>query len=97
MVLYLRVIVEVPQVDASKSVHTGEESGMYRRPHDIINIIGVILKRVQRLVILQQSGKRTVSREIHECQYDVISVYECCATLVLQSLTVQSNEAVRKR
>lgn len=94
---HLCVIVEVPQVDASESVHTGEESGMNRRPHDIINIIWVVLKRVQRLVILQQREQRTVSREIHEWQCYVISVYECCPTLVLQSLTVQSNEAVRKR
>lgn len=51
---HLCVIVEVPQVDASESVHTGEESGVHRRPHDIIHIIRVVLERVQRLVTLQQ-------------------------------------------
>ncbi len=63
---HLCVVVEVPQVDASESVHAGEESGVNRRPHDIIHIIWVVLKRVQRLVILQQREQRTVSWEIHE-------------------------------
>lgn len=68
MLFNLCVIVEVPQVDASQSVHTRKEGGMYRRPHDIINIIRVILKRVQRLVILQQRERNAVSWEIHEWQ-----------------------------
>lgn len=97
MLFNLCVIVEVPQVDASKSVHTSKEGGMYRRPHDIINIIRVILKRVQRLVILQQREKRTVSWEIHEWQCNAMSVHEWSVTLLLQSLTVQSKEEVRKR
>lgn len=48
----LGVIVEVPQVQVAHSVHAGEQSRVGRRPHDIINVIRVVFKGVQRLIAL---------------------------------------------
>lgn len=51
---YLSVIVEVPQVQVAHSIHTRKQSGVSRRPHDIINVIRVIFKGVQRLIVLRK-------------------------------------------
>lgn len=50
---YLSVIVEVPQVQMTNSVHTSKQSGVNGRPHDIIHIIRVIFKGVEGFVVLQ--------------------------------------------
>lgn len=51
---YLSVIVEVPQVQVAHSIHTCKQSGVSRGPHDIINVIRVIFKGVQRLIVLRK-------------------------------------------
>lgn len=51
---HLSVIVEVPQVQVAHSIHTCKHSGVSRRPHDIINVIRVIFKGVQRLIVLRK-------------------------------------------
>lgn len=54
---HLSVVVEVPQVQAAHAIHGGEESGMHGRPHDVIDIVCVVLERVQRLVVLKKKKK----------------------------------------
>lgn len=51
---YLSVIVEVPQVQVAHSIHTCKQRGVSGRPHDIINVIRVVLKGVQRLIVLRK-------------------------------------------
>ena len=54
---YLSVIVEVPQVQVAHSIHACKQSRVSRRPHDVINVIRVIFKGVQRLVVLPKDMK----------------------------------------
>lgn len=49
---HLGVVVEVPEVQAPHPVHAGEERGVHGRPHDIVDIVGVVFKGVERLVVL---------------------------------------------
>lgn len=51
---HLSVIVEVPQVQTTHPIHGGKESRMHRGPTDIIDIVCIILKRVQWLVVLER-------------------------------------------
>lgn len=50
---YLSVVVEVPQVQVSHSVHTSKQGRVGGWPHHVVNVIGVVFKWVQRLVVLQ--------------------------------------------
>lgn len=49
---HLGVVVQVPEVQAPHPVHAGEERGMHWRPHDIVDIVGIVFKGVERLVVL---------------------------------------------
>lgn len=49
---HLGVIVEVPEVQAPHPVHAGKERGVHGRPHDIVHIVGIVFKGVERLVVL---------------------------------------------
>lgn len=49
---HLRVVIQVPQIQAPHPVHAGEERGMHWRPHDIVDIVGIVFKGVERLVVL---------------------------------------------
>lgn len=49
---HLGVIVEVPEVQAPHSVHAGKERGMHGGPHDIVHIVCIVFKGVERLVVL---------------------------------------------
>lgn len=55
---HLSVIVEVPQVQAAHAIHGSKHGRVHGRPHDIIHIIGVVFKRVQRLVVLKERRKK---------------------------------------
>lgn len=50
---HLRVVVQVPQIQTTHAVHGGEERGVHGRPHHVVDVVCVILKRVQRLVLLR--------------------------------------------
>lgn len=49
---HLSVIVEVPEVQAAHPVHAGKERGMHGGPHDIVYIVCIVFKGVERLVVL---------------------------------------------
>lgn len=49
---HLGVIVEVPEVQASHPVHAGKERRMHGGPHDIVHIVCIVFKGVERLVVL---------------------------------------------
>lgn len=49
---HLGVVIQVPQIQAPHPVHAGEERGMHWRPHDIVDIVGIVFKGVERLVVL---------------------------------------------
>ena len=49
----LRVLVEVPEVEPARAVHSREEGGMDGRPGHVVHIVTVVLKAVQRLVLLR--------------------------------------------
>lgn len=49
---HLGVIVEVPKVQAPHPVHAGKERGMHGGPHDIVHIVCIVFKGVERLVVL---------------------------------------------
>lgn len=49
---HLGVIVEVPEVQAPHPVHAGKERGMHGGPHDIVHIVCIVFKGVERLVVL---------------------------------------------
>lgn len=49
---HLGVVIQVPQIQAPHPVHAGEECGMHWRPHDIVDIVGIVFKGVERLVVL---------------------------------------------
>lgn len=51
---YLSVVVEVPQVQMAHSIHACKQSRVSGRPHDIIDVIRVIFKGVERLIVLQK-------------------------------------------
>lgn len=60
--LYLCVVVKVPQVKVAHSVHARKQGGVDGGPHDVVNIVRVVLKGVQRLVILQaRKGKEPLT------------------------------------
>src|SRR3712207_7291033 len=46
---HLGVIVEVPEVQAPHPVHAGKERGMHGGPHDIVHIVCIVFKGVERL------------------------------------------------
>lgn len=41
---YFSIIVEVPQVQASRQVHTCKQSRMCWRPHGIVDVVTAVLK-----------------------------------------------------
>jgi|688.fasta_scaffold1459952_1 hypothetical protein len=49
----LCVLVEVPEVEPARAVHSREEGGMDGRPGHVVHIVTVVLKAVQRLVLLR--------------------------------------------
>ena len=51
---YLSVVVEVPQVKMAHSIHTRKQRRVSGRPHDVVDVIRVVLERVQRLVVLKE-------------------------------------------
>ena len=55
---HLCVVVEVPQVEATPPIYRSKHCWMDRRPHYIIHVICVILKRVQWLVVLDRKNDR---------------------------------------
>lgn len=61
---HLGVVVEVPEVQAAHAVHGGEHGGVHGRPRDVVDIVGVVLEGVQRLVVLRgRESRRKESRE----------------------------------
>lgn len=50
---YLCVIIEIPQIQPSHAIHTGKQGWVGGWPHNIVNIVWIIFKWVQRLVILK--------------------------------------------
>lgn len=38
----------------SHAVHAGEQSRVSGRPHDVVHVVGVVLKRVEGLVVLHR-------------------------------------------
>lgn len=58
--VYLCVIVEVPEVEMTNSIHTGKQGGVDGRPHDVIDVVRVVLEGVQGLVILQGTEKTRI-------------------------------------
>ena len=71
---YLCVIVQVPQVEVTDSIHTRKQSRVSRRPHDIVHVIGVVLKRVQRLVVLQVREEKEKLNHLFNHISDTLSV-----------------------
>lgn len=68
---HLSVIVEVPQVQAAHAIHSSKHGRVHGRPHDIIHIIGVVFKRVQRLVVLKERReKKRIS--VRVCMSDMV-------------------------
>lgn len=51
---HLGIVVEVPQVQAAHAIHSGEHSGVHRRPHDVVHIVSIVLKGVERPVVLRR-------------------------------------------
>jgi len=49
----LCILVEVPEVEAAGAVHGGEEGGMDGRPGHVVHVVTVVLKAVQRLILLR--------------------------------------------
>ena len=49
---YLRVLIEIPNVQTSHAVDGGKDGRMNGRPGDIVHIVAVVFERVQRLVLL---------------------------------------------
>lgn len=45
--VYLRVVVQVPQVEASGEVHAGKQRRVCWRPHGIVDVITAILEGVE--------------------------------------------------
>lgn len=43
---YFCVVVQVPQVQVTDAVHTRKQSRVSGRPHDVIHVVRVVLKRV---------------------------------------------------
>lgn len=56
--VYLGLVVEIPQVQVAHTVHAGKQGRVCGRPHDIVHVVRVVLKRVQRLVVLQRERER---------------------------------------
>lgn len=54
---HLGVIIQVPEIQAAHPVHAGKERGMHWRPHDIVDIVGIVFKGVERLVVLQSKAE----------------------------------------
>jgi len=50
----LCVLVEVPEVEPARAVHSREEGGMDGRPRHVVHIVTVVLKAVQRLILLHK-------------------------------------------
>jgi hypothetical protein len=51
----LCILVEVPEVEPARAVHSREEGGMDGRPGHVVHIVTVVLKAIQRLVLLHQN------------------------------------------
>lgn len=51
---HLRVVVEVPEVQAPHPVDAGEERGVHGGPHDVVHVVRVVFKGVEWLVVLQR-------------------------------------------
>lgn len=83
----LGVIIEVPQVQMANSIHTSKEGRVNRRPHHVIHVVRVILERVERLIILQDT-KKTAEEQSHwlVCAHTMLittwmepkSLFHCC-------------------
>lgn len=52
---HLSVVVQVPQIQTTHAVHGGKERGVHGRPHHVVDVVRVILKGVQRLVLLRET------------------------------------------
>lgn len=60
---YLRVIVEVPQVEVAHPVDAGEQCGIGGGPHDVVHVVGAVLEGVQWFVALTGGG--VIKKELH--------------------------------
>ncbi len=63
---HLSVVVQVPQIQTTHAVHAGEERGVHGGPHHIVDVICVILKGVQRLVLLRGTQHEKKEVKYHE-------------------------------
>lgn len=54
---HLGVIIQVPEIQAAHPVHAGKERGMHWRPHDVVDIVGIVFKGVERLVVLREAER----------------------------------------
>lgn len=50
----LCVVVEIPEVQTTIAIHCSKERWMHWRPHDIINIVCIVFKGIQGLVMLSE-------------------------------------------
>ena len=50
----LSVIVQVPQIEFSHTIDSGEEGGIDGRPFNVIHVITIVLERVQHFRWLKQ-------------------------------------------
>lgn len=56
---HLGVIIQVPEIQSAHPVDAGEERGVHGGPHDVVDIVGIVFKGVERLVVLQKGGQKS--------------------------------------
>lgn len=80
---YLRVVVQVPQVEVTDSVHTRKQSWVDGRPHDVIHVIRAVFKRVQRLIVLQERRDTAALIYSNERIFSRLLLREVCCNVLL--------------
>lgn len=50
---HLRILIQIPQIQPTGIIDSGEQRRVRRRPSDVVDIVAVVLERVERLVLFQ--------------------------------------------
>jgi hypothetical protein len=86
----LCVLVEVPEVESARAIHSREEGGMDGRPRHVVHIVTVVLKAVQRLILLHKKELLTNNKSFFQntVRYPLVICYTVSRIRILKAIQV---------
>lgn len=106
---YFCVLIKVPDVQATHSIHCSEDGRVHWRPHDIKDVVNIVLKGAERFVMLclqdrhdQHINSNTVNilemyAAFWPCDQYTSNIKHCVTTAPINYINILQNRNRKKK